>query len=141
MNIEKLGNSKILNLIFKPAGMLMGSRARQWLMDPVKTLQVADIKPSQTILEVGCGTGFFTIPEERVKFHMTNLERIKQGVDSGDLKMWGVSPAGAKGFAIVEGDSKQIFAMTATWTPYVSFKIKPMLSVDEAIDVLKEMQK
>jgi ubiquinone/menaquinone biosynthesis C-methylase UbiE len=62
MNAEKLGNSKILNLIFKPAGILMGSRAREWLMDPVKTLQAADVQPGQTILEVGCGTGFFTIP-------------------------------------------------------------------------------
>jgi len=62
MNTEDLGNSKILNLLFKPAGMLMGSRARRWLMNPVKTLQGADIHPGQTVLEVGCGTGFFTIP-------------------------------------------------------------------------------
>ena len=62
MKTEDLGNSKILNLIFKPAGMLMGSRVRKWLMDPVKTLQIADVQPAQTILEVGCGTGFFTIP-------------------------------------------------------------------------------
>jgi demethylmenaquinone methyltransferase/2-methoxy-6-polyprenyl-1,4-benzoquinol methylase len=62
MNTEDLGNSKILNLLFKPAGMLMGSRARRWLMNPVKTLQGADIQPGQTVLEVGCGTGFFTIP-------------------------------------------------------------------------------
>ena len=62
MKTEDLGNSKILNLLFKPAGILMGSRARRWLMDPVKTLRFADIQSAQTILEVGCGTGFFTIP-------------------------------------------------------------------------------
>ena len=62
MKTEDLGNSKILNLIFKPAGAMMGSKLRQWLADPVKTLRGADIKPGQTVLEVGCGTGFFTIP-------------------------------------------------------------------------------
>ena len=66
MNTEALGNSRILNLIFKPAGAMMGSRLRKWLMNPVKTLQGADIRPGQTVLEVGCGTGFFTIPAAKM---------------------------------------------------------------------------
>ena len=66
MKTEDLGNSKILNLFFKPAGAMMGSKLRQWLADPVKTLRGADIKSGQTVLEVGCGTGFFTIPTARL---------------------------------------------------------------------------
>ncbi len=62
MKTENLGNSRILNLLFKPAGAMMGSKVRQWLSDPVKTLQGAGIKSGQIILEVGSGTGFFTIP-------------------------------------------------------------------------------
>ena len=62
MKTEKLGNLKILNLFFKPAGMLMGSRVRKWLMNPANTLKIANVQSGQTVLEVGCGTGFFTIP-------------------------------------------------------------------------------
>lgn len=62
MKTGDLGNSKILNLLFKPAGVLMGSTLRKWILNPVKTLRGADVKPGETILEVGCGTGFFTIP-------------------------------------------------------------------------------
>ena len=66
MNTEELGNSRILNILFKPAGAMMGSRLRQWLMSPLKTLQGADIEYGQTVLEVGCGTGFFTIPAAKL---------------------------------------------------------------------------
>ena len=62
MKTEELGNSRMLNLIFKPAGMLMGSRIRKWLMPPKHTLNAAAVSSGQCILEVGCGTGFFTIP-------------------------------------------------------------------------------
>ena len=66
MDTVKLGNSKLLHLVFKPAGMLMGSRLRKWLMSPVKILEAANVRPGQTILEVGCGTGFFTIPAAQI---------------------------------------------------------------------------
>jgi len=62
MKTEALGNSRILNWLFKPAGRMMESRLRKWLMNPVKTLRGAGLESGQTVLEVGCGTGFFTIP-------------------------------------------------------------------------------
>ena len=96
MNTEDLGNSRILNLLFKPAGLLMGSRLRQWLMNPVKTLRGADIKPGQTVLEVGCGTGFFTIPAAKLIGDQGCLvamdvlskytERVLEKVQAADLK-------------------------------------------------------
>jgi demethylmenaquinone methyltransferase/2-methoxy-6-polyprenyl-1,4-benzoquinol methylase len=66
MKVEDLGNSKIWNLLFKPSGLIMGSGLRKWIFNPIKTLQGADVKPGQTILEVGCGTGFFTIPAAHI---------------------------------------------------------------------------
>jgi demethylmenaquinone methyltransferase/2-methoxy-6-polyprenyl-1,4-benzoquinol methylase len=96
MNTEDLGNSKILNLLFKPAGMMMGSRLRGWLMNPVKTLQGAGIQTGQNVLEVGCGTGFFTIPAAKLIGDQGSLvamdpssgfiEQVSKKVHKADLK-------------------------------------------------------
>lgn len=66
MDAKAMGESKVLNLIFKPAGLLMGSKTRERFLNPIRTLQAANIKPGQTVLEVGCGTGFFTIPAAKL---------------------------------------------------------------------------
>jgi demethylmenaquinone methyltransferase/2-methoxy-6-polyprenyl-1,4-benzoquinol methylase len=96
MDTGALGNSKILNLIFKPAGIMMGSRLRKWLSNPEKTLRGADIQPGQTVLEVGCGTGFFTIPAAQVigdegclvamDVSSGYIERVSKKVLAADLK-------------------------------------------------------
>jgi len=74
----------------------MGSKVRQWLSDPVKTLRCADIKPGQTVLEVGCGTGFFTISAAQligdqgclVAMDVSSgfIEQVSKKVQLADLK-------------------------------------------------------
>jgi len=105
MKTEDLGNLKILNLIFKPAGLLMGSRLRQWLMDPAKTLRVADIQPGQAILEVGCGTGFFTIPTAHLIGEQGSL--VAMDASSGFLEVLAqkVKKANLNNVRIVQRDA------------------------------------
>ena len=96
MKTEDLGNSKILNLIFKPAGVLMGSKVRQWIFDPFKTLRGADIQSGQAILEVQSFSRFFTIPAAKligdqgclVAMDVSSgfIEQLSKKVQNADLK-------------------------------------------------------
>ena len=61
MNIEALAKTKIGKFVVKVAGAMMESRLRYRFSGPMKILQGANIQPGQTVLEVGCGTGFHTI--------------------------------------------------------------------------------
>ena len=74
----------------------MESRFRHWLFDPMKTLRGADIQPGQTVLEVGCGTEFFTVPAAQLIGEQgclmatdvlsVYIERVSKKVQTADLK-------------------------------------------------------
>jgi len=105
MNTKDLGNSKILNLLFKPAGMMMESRLRQWLMNPAKTLRGAGIEPGQTVLEVGCGTGFFTIPAAELIGDQGCLVAMDALSDYTNRVSKKVQSAGLKNVRVVKRDA------------------------------------
>jgi len=83
---------------------------------------------------------FTADPEENRKYRISNLERLKKDIDSGVIKMWGMSPAGGRGFMVFEGDEKELFALLQRAAPRFTNKVKPMLSVDEVLATLKGMQ-
>ena len=125
MNTEDLGNSKILNLLFKPAGAMMGSRLRQWLMNPVKTLRGADIQPGQTVLEVGCGTGFFTIPAARLigdEGYLVAMDALSDFIKQVSKK---VKSADIKNVRVVKRDALNTGLSAATIDTALLFGVLP----------------
>ena len=84
MKTQDLGNSKLLNLLFKPAGLMMGSKLRKTIFDPLKTLSAADVQAGQTVLEAGCGTGFFTLPAAQLSGNQGCL--VAMDVSSGFIE-------------------------------------------------------
>jgi ubiquinone/menaquinone biosynthesis C-methylase UbiE len=55
-------DSRIAHLFFRLMARVMDSPLRYRLSHPIRILESAGIRPGQQILEIGCGTGFFTIP-------------------------------------------------------------------------------
>ena len=125
MNTEDLGKSKILNLIFKPAGVMMGSRLRAWLMNPVKTLQGAGVEPGQTILEVGCGTGFFTIPAAKLLGDKGCLVAMDPSVGYIEQVSTKVQEADLKNVHVVRRDALDTKMDTASMDKVLLFGVIP----------------
>ena len=61
-NKVRFGDSPAARFLFRSLAPVMESPLRRRFFDPVRTLKGARIHSGLAVLEVGCGTGFFTIP-------------------------------------------------------------------------------
>ena len=143
MKAEELGDSKILNAIFKPAGIMMGSKLRKWMMDPIETLQGADIQAGQTILEVGCGTGFFTIPAARLVGDEGSI--VAMDVSSGFIEEVSkrVQDAELQNVRIVKKDALETGLDTASMDKVLLFGVIPfpLLPLDQLLPEMHRVLK
>ncbi|MCP4316047.1 MAG: class I SAM-dependent methyltransferase [Hyphomicrobiales bacterium] len=105
MDTEKLGQSRIMNCLARAGGATMESRLRHWLFDPNRTLRGAGIRAGQTVLEVGCGTGFFTLPAAGMlgeNGHLIAMDPLSDFVDRVRAK---VQEAGLNNVEIMRRDA------------------------------------
>ena len=62
MDTKTIAKSTIGRLFIKVLAAGMESRFRYRFFSPLNILKGAGLLPGQTVLEVGCGTGYFTLP-------------------------------------------------------------------------------
>ena len=55
-------HSTASHVLFKLIALAMESPLRRKINDPIEALAGSGLRPGMEVLEVGCGTGFFTIP-------------------------------------------------------------------------------
>ena len=103
--IQALGDSKIGQLWIRGLGAAMESRFRYRFFGPTKILQGADIHPGQIVLEVGCGTGFFTIPAAKLIGDQGCLLAMDVLPASVEMVAEKVQAANLENVRVVQGDA------------------------------------
>jgi demethylmenaquinone methyltransferase/2-methoxy-6-polyprenyl-1,4-benzoquinol methylase len=105
MNTEAFANSKNVQFIFRVIGAAMESRFRYRFYGPMQILRGADIHPGQTVLEVGCGTGFFTLSAAQLIGDQGCLVAMDVLLASIEIVSKKVQTANLKNVRVVNGDA------------------------------------
>ncbi len=103
----------------------MGSKLRQRLMNPLKTLRAAGVQAGQSVLEVGCGTGFFTFPAAKLIGDQGCL--VAMDVSSGFIETVSrkVSSAGLKNVRVLKRDALETGLDAASLDKVLLFGVIP----------------
>jgi ubiquinone/menaquinone biosynthesis C-methylase UbiE len=91
--------------LIKILGAAMESRFRYRFFGPEKILSGAGILPGQVVLEVGCGTGFFTLPAGQILRDQGCLVAMDVLTESIELVSKKVQAADLKNVRTVKGDA------------------------------------
>jgi ubiquinone/menaquinone biosynthesis C-methylase UbiE len=105
MNIRRLAKTRIGRTCLRAMAAIMESRVRYRLFGPMRILQGAEIQPGQSVLEIGCGTGFFTLPAARLlgdEGHLVAMDVLPMSVEAVAQR---ARSAGLTNVRVVEGDA------------------------------------
>ena len=78
-------------------------------------------------------------PKERGGGWGLLMELVKQDMDKGVTKDWGLFPSEGAGYCILEGTNVEIMQCTEQYVPYVDFETRPIASFEETLELIKNM--
>ncbi|MHA2283991.1 MAG: hypothetical protein ACXAC5_24400 [Promethearchaeota archaeon] len=79
--------------------------------------------------------------KERATGWKALLSFVKKDISDGLTKEWGAYVGELRGFAIFEGDEVEINVRLQQYSPFVSFKLRSITSVEQAEQLMEEMLK
>lgn len=71
------------------------------------------------------------------KLNQSLLEMTKADLKSGKILDWGSYCNGTSGYILMEGTETDIVPVLKKWMPYIIFSVRPVINVDQAIEVWK----
>jgi ubiquinone/menaquinone biosynthesis C-methylase UbiE len=105
MDTNTIAESPTGKLFIKILAAGMESRFRYRFFGPEKILKGADMIPGQSVLEVGCGTGYFTIPAARMIGEQGYLVAMDVLLESVELVSKKVQSANLKNVRVIKGNA------------------------------------
>jgi ubiquinone/menaquinone biosynthesis C-methylase UbiE len=105
MNTEAFAKTRIGKVFIGVMAAVMESRLRYKFFGPTKILQGAGIRPGMKVLEVGCGTGFFTITAARMLGEQGSLIAMDMLPISVETVTKKVQAAGLRNAQVIQGDA------------------------------------
>ncbi|MBN1849475.1 MAG: class I SAM-dependent methyltransferase [Deltaproteobacteria bacterium] len=143
MNTETFANTKFGRIFIRIMAAIMESRFRYRFFGPTRILQGADIEPGQTVLEVGCGTGFFTLPAARLLGEQGSLVAMDILPISVEAVTKRVQTANLKNVRVVQGDALNTQIAAESLDAVLIFGVipAPMLPMEQLLTEMKRILK
>jgi ubiquinone/menaquinone biosynthesis C-methylase UbiE len=143
MNTEAFANSTIGQFFIRVMAAVMESRLRYRFFGPMPILRGADIQPGQTVLELGCGTGFFTLPAAKLigdQGSLVAMDVLPASVEAVSKK---VQTANLKNVRVVQGDALNTRLDAETMDAVLLFGVlpAPMLPLDRLLPEMRRILK
>lgn len=143
MNTEEFAKTKVGQLFIRIVAFIMESRFRYRFFEPMKIIQGADICPGENVLEVGCGTGYFTIPMARFigkKGSLTAIDILQKSIETVIMK---VQVANLQNVHVFKGDALNIHLESGSMDAIILFGVipAPMLPMDKLLPEMHRILK
>ena len=135
MNLEAFAETRLGRGALRALAAVMESRLRYRFFGPRRVLEGAGIRPGQAVLEIGCGTGFFTLPAARLlgdRGSLVAMDRLPAAVEAVSAK---VGAAGLKNVRVVEGNALDTKLEAESMDLVLIFGVipAPMLPMDQLL--------
>jgi ubiquinone/menaquinone biosynthesis C-methylase UbiE len=143
MNTEKLVKTKTGKMFARVLAAGMESRFRYRFFGPANILKGADLLPGRTVLEVGCGTGYFTIPAARVIGDQGNLVAMDVLPESVELVSKKVQAANLKNVRVIKENALDTGLDAESFHTILLFGVipAPMLPLNKLLPELHRVLK
>lgn len=143
MNTKTFANTRIGQIFMRVMAAIMESRLRYRFFGPMQILQGSDIQAGQTVLEIGCGTGFFTLPAARLlgdQGSLVAMDVLPMSVEAVTKK---VQAAGLQNVQVVQGYALNTQLALESVDAILIFGVipAPMLPMDQLLSEMHRILK